>query len=423
MPEQQRQAILENLTEDEAKELLHNWEFWARPSQLPPPGDWLVWLILAGRGFGKTRSGAEWVISRARSGKYRYIGLIGETAGDVRDVMVEAGESSIMKISPPDFMPKYEPSKRRLTWPNGAVATTYSGDEPDQLRGPQHDTVWADEPAKWKYAEEAWSNMMFGLRVGPNPQVCATTTPRPIKLIKDLVKSKTTAVTTGSTYENLVNLSPAFRQIISAYEGTRLGLQELYAKILDDVPGALWKRATIDDSRVTEHPELIRVVVGVDPEASDEEQSAETGIITAGIARIGDLLHGYVLDDATLRGSPHEWGTSAVAAYSKFYADRLVAEVNNGGDMVEFVIRTIGPNVAVKKLHASRGKRTRAEPVAALYEQGRIHHVGSFPALEDQMCNWVPDTGEPSPDRMDALVWALTELMLDPSGIPRIRSL
>jgi len=374
---------------------------------LPPIGKWIVWLILAGRGFGKTRAGAEWIIDGVKSGKCRQIALIGETAGDVRDTMVEVGESSIMRISPPGFMPKYEPSKRRLTWPNGAVASTFSGDEPGQLRGPAHDRVWADEPAKWKYAEDAWSNMLFGLRVGDKPQCVATTTPRPIPLIKRLLKDPTCVVTRGSTYDNLINLSPAYKGIVAQYEGTRLGLQELHAQVLDDAPGALWHREQIDSLRVTQHPELIRVVVGIDPAVTNTEESDETGIIVAGLGTDG---HGYVLDDRSLRASPAGWAQEAVTAYHSRQADRILAEVNNGGDMVELTIRTIDPTVAYKSLHASRGKQTRAEPVAALYEQGRIHHVGMLATLEDQMCEWTPGEGS-SPDRVDALVWCFTELM------------
>ena len=409
MPEQERAGFLAGLTKQEAEELLYCWEFWARPEQLPPPGDWLGWLILAGRGFGKTRSGAEWVISRAQSGLYRSIALIGETVADVRDVMCESGESSIMRISPPEFLPNYEPSKRRLTWPNGAEAHTFSGDEPDQLRGPQTDTVWADEPAKWKYAEDTWANMELGLRAGPKPQWCATTTPRPIALIRRLISSPDVVATGGPTYDNLVNLSPAYRRVIARFEGTRLGQQELHAKVLTDMPGALWTRDLIERNRVREHPDLVRIVVGVDPEASDTEQSAETGIVTGGLGVDG---HAYVLDDSTVRGTPHTWGSAVVTAYHKFAADRVAVEVNNGGDMCEYVVKTVDPNVAVKKLHASRGKQTRAEPVAALYEQSKVHHVGLFEDLEDQQCNWLP-TDDVSPDRMDALVWLVTELMLE----------
>jgi phage terminase large subunit-like protein len=418
LPESKQKRILESLTQSEAERLLYTWGFWARPKQLPPPGDWLGWLILAGRGWGKNRTGAEWVINRAQNGPYEPIALISETSADVRDVMVESGDSSILKISPPWFYPHYEPAKRRLTWPNGVVAHTYSGDEPDQLRGPQHGTVFADEPAKWKYGEEAWANMEFGLRIGSDPRWVATTTPRPIALIRRLLASKNVVVTRGSTYENLVNLSLVYRQIIGRFEGTRLGRQELHAEVLEDVPGALWTRATLEACRVTSHPELVRIVTALDPEASSMEDSAETGIICAGLGIDG---HGYVLEDATLRGTPHEWGTAGVACYNKHLCDRLIGEVNNGGEMIEFVIRTVDPHVSYKAIHASRGKQTRAEPVGSLFEQGRAHLVGVYSELEDQLCGWTP--GDPvSPDRMDAMVWALTELMLgEMTELPEVR--
>lgn len=371
-----------------------------------------MWLVMAGRGFGKTRIGAEWVIERQATGKYRRFALVGETAADTRDVMIE-GESGILTIAPPWNRPIYEPSKRRLTWPNGAIATTYSGEKPDQLRGPQHDAAWADEVAKWRYAQDAWDNLEFGLRLGPDPRVVGTTTPRPIKLIRDLLADSLTAVTTGSSYENAANLAPSFIQrIIGKYEGTRLGRQELYAEMLEDTPGALWRRDMLESGRAVKHPDLVRIVVGVDPSVSDNEESAETGIIAAGLGTDG---HGYILDDVSLHGSPDTWARSAVTAYWKFHADRLVGEVNNGGDMVEHTIRTVDKTVAYKAVHASRGKLTRAEPIAALYEQGKIHHVGMFATLEDQLCTWTP--GQKSPDRMDALVWALTELMLGQSGV------
>ncbi len=388
-----------------------DWQYLARPSQLPPEGDWFCWLILAGRGFGKTRAGAEWLISRMRSGLYNQAALIGETAADVRDVMVEGPESGILAISPRDFRPVYEPSKRKLTWPNGAIAHTYSGEDPDQLRGPQHDTCWADEPAKWRYADLAWDMMELGLRLGPKPQVCATTTPKPTKLIRALVKDPDCRVTSGSTYDNIANLAPAFiKRVVKRFEGTRLGQQELWAKLLDDVEGALWQRTRIDELRVTSYPPLVRIVVAVDPAVTDSEDSDETGIVVAGVTG-GSEPHGYVLADRSLKASPHGWASAAVAAYHTHRCDRLVAEVNNGGDMVEATIRTVDPTVAYKKIHASRGKQTRAEPVAALYEQGRVHHVGLFADLEDQMCNWTA-TDPDSPDRVDALVWALTELLL-----------
>ena len=343
---------------------------------------------------------------------YSPIALVGETKADVRDTMVEVGDSSILKISPPDFMPAYESSKRRLTWPNGVIGIIYSGDEPEQLRGPQHMKAWVDELAKFKYPGDAWANLMFGLRIGDNPQSVVTTTPKPIKIIKELIADSTTAVTRGHTLENQDNLSPAFmKYILGKYEGTRLGRQELAGEILDDNPDALWERDQIDALRVRETPNLHRVVVAVDPAVSVSETSSETGIIVAGIAWVGDKLHGYVLADLTLKGTPDQWASAAVTGFKQNAADRIVGEVNNGGDMVEYTVKTVDSNVPFKKVHASRGKYTRAEPVSALYEQGRVHHVGFYGELEDQLCEWVP--GDTSPDRLDALVWAFTELMLE----------
>jgi phage terminase large subunit-like protein len=375
---------------------------------LPPDGDWRAWLILAGRGFGKTRAGAEWVRAQIESGRCRRMILAARTVDDARDVMVE-GESGILAICPPWNRPVWMPSTRMLKWPNGAIAMVYSADKPDLFRGKQCDGAWADELAAWRYPE-AWDQLLLGLRLGADPRVVVTTTPRPTPVIKELMAHPTTVVTRGSTYDNRANLAPAFFDgIISRYEGTRLGRQELYAEILDDNPNALWQRAQIDKLRVKEAPqELQRVVVAIDPSVTTTGD--EAGIIVAGLGPDG---HGYVLEDATIRGSPHTWGSRAVQAYHRHQADRIVAEVNNGGEMVELTIRTVDDKVAYKAVHASRGKRTRAEPIAALYEQGRVHHVGTFAELEDEMCDWEPEM--PSPNRMDALVWALTELMLGAS--------
>jgi len=421
LPESERLQFLASLSHEEREELFYKWSFWARDAQISPPGDWRCWLILAGRGFGKTRIGAEVVRAIAETGEVGRIGLIGQTAADVRDVMVE-GESGILEISPPWFRPKYEPSKRRLTWPNGVKATTFSGDEPDQLRGPQHGLVWADEPAKWKYPDDAWSNMEFGLRTGDHPRVVATTTPRPIKLIRELVNDPTTHVTRGSTYDNYGNLAPSFIQkVLTRYEGTRLGRQELLAEILDDNPGALWQRSMIDALRVKTAPDLFRIVVAVDPMVADvntaanlEDEGSACGIVVFGVTE-GPDGHGYVLEDKTVFGSPNEWAATAVNAYLEHKADRIVAETNQGGAMVDFTIRTVardmGVRVSYRGVHASRGKYVRAEPVAALYEQKRVHHVGSMPDLEDELCNWEP--GQPSPNRLDALVWGATDTMVE----------
>jgi phage terminase large subunit-like protein len=406
-PATQRQ-FLESLTPQQLNNLQRDWRFWARDAQILPPGDWSVWLIIAGRGWGKTRSGAEGVCDLVEQG-YRSIALVGRTVADVRQVMVEGPISGILACARRrGYEVLYEPSKRKLTWPNGAVAYTYSGDKPDQLRGPEHDAAWVDELAAWRYPE-SWDMLLFGLRIGIKPVVIATTTPRPVKHIRDLLASPTTHITRGRTLDNAANLSPiALKKLLEKYQGTRLGRQELDAELLDDVPGALWTRSILEKYRVRYTPVLVRIVVAIDPAASVTEDSAETGIIVAGIDRLGE---GYVIDDLTLKGSPDTWAKAAVDAYRKYQADMIVGEANNGGDMVESTIRTVDKNVPFKKVWASRGKYTRAEPVSALYEQGKVHHVGTFAELEDQYCTWVP--GEDSPDRMDAAVWALTELMLE----------
>jgi phage terminase large subunit-like protein len=368
-------------------------------------------LFLAGRGMVPThnsRAGAEWVIKTARNNPGCRIAMVARTAADVRDVMIE-GDSGIMNISPADFTPRYRPSIRRLEWPNGSQATLFSAEEPDALRGPQHHFGWLDEIAAWS-RPEAFEMFLFGLRLGTHPRVVITTTPRPTKIIKDLIADPTCVTVRGSTYENRANLAPAyFSQIIRKYEGTRLGRQEINGEILDDNPGALFTRDMIERTRVTAHPPLWRVVVGVDPEASSGEESAETGIVVAGVDANGE---GYILDDRTIRGSPIEWGRQAVAAYHAHEADRVVAEQNQGGEMVQYVISSVDPTVAYKGVHASRSKQARAEPVSALWEQGRIHMVGCFPELEDQLVEWCPGQGMPSPDRYDSCIWALHELML-----------
>lgn len=411
MPDSERQRCLKGLSEREKAAAFYQWAYWARPSQMEPAGNWRVWLLLAGRGFGKTRAGSEWVRARIAAGAKR-IALVAPTPADARDVMIE-GESGLIAVSPPWNRPHFEPSKRRVTWPNGALATIYSGFEPDQLRGPQHDTAWCDELASWRYAQETWDNLQFGMRLG-DPRTCITTTPKPLHLIRELRDAPHTVVTSGSTYENVSNLPAAFfDQIVAKYEGTTLGQQELHAALLDEMPGALWKRESI--IRVDKAPTLRRIVVAIDPAATATDESSETGIIVAGIADNG---HGYVLRDLSGRVSPDAWARRAVLAYHDLKADRIIGEQNNGGEMVRHTVLTVDPKVAYHAVTASKGKHTRAEPVAALYEQGKVHHVGTFPALEDQCCTWQP--GEESPDRMDALVWALTELMLTGTGLTPI---
>lgn len=426
LPASQRAAILAELTEKQSHDLSWDWRFWARPDQRPPAGDWNIWLIMAGRGFGKTRTGAEWVRENVCGstplgrGRYRQVALIAETAADAREVMTGDGKapgegSGILQVHPKDFRPLYEPSKRRLTWPNGAIATLYNATEPDQLRGPQHDAAWCDEIAKWHYAQDTWDQLQFGLRLGDHPRVVMTTTPRPIPVLKDIIADPKTAVTRGSTMANAANLAPSFlASIVRKYGGTRLGRQELEAELLDDVPGSLWTRAMLDSPacRISRAAEMLRVVVAVDPSGTrGGDESDSVGIVVAGKGIDG---RAYVLADRTCNLSPAGWGRRAVDAYHEFGADRLIAERNYGGAMVEHVIRTIDKNVSYSEVVASRGKVIRAEPVAALYEQGRVSHVGAVADLEDQMVEMTPDgyVGKGSPDRVDALVWALTELML-----------
>ncbi len=408
LPLKDRLAAVEALSEEQQQDLVFAWrDLWARPKQLAPAGDWRTWLVLAGRGFGKTRMGAEWVREQTDLHPGWRIAIVGRTAADVRDVIIE-GESGLLSVCPPWAMPTYEPSKRRLTWPNGSMATAYSADEPDLLRGPQHHAALADELATWRRGEETWSNLMFGLRLGTNPRVVVTTTPRPLRLIRDLRAAPTTAITTGSTYENRANLArPFLDQIVTKYEGTRLGRQELQGELLEDIPGALWTRANLDALRVRSAPTLRRIVVAIDPAVTSGEDSDETGIVAVGKAEDGQI---YVLADETCRDTPLGWARRAVALFRRLKADRLVAEVNNGGDLVEATLRAVDKHLPYTAVRASRGKRSRAEPIAALYEQGRAHHVGTFEALEDQMCMFTPDGFDGSPDHVDALVWGATEL-------------
>ena len=416
-----------SLSQEEVEALFYDWKLWARPEQMTPPGNWwTIWLLLSGRGFGKTRTGAEWIKEREGLGLARYIALVSQSAGDARDVMVE-GEAGILAIYPEHKQPLYEPSKRRITWPSGAQATIYTAEDPNQLRGPSHDTAWVDEPATFRNVEELWSNLMLGLRLGDSKCI-VTTTPRPIPWIRGLMaregkeddplrgtNGKDIFVTRGRTRDNFINLSSAFlNQIITKYEGTRLGRQELDGEILEEVEGALWNRDLLEEHRREEAPELSRIVVALDPNTTHGENSAECGIVVAGVGRKDG--HGYVLKDASKKVSPAGWAKIAVFEYEEHKADRIVAEKNNGGEMVRLTIQTRpdAKNIPIKLVWASRGKITRAEPVASLYEQGKVHHVGlssRYSELEDQMCTY--DGDGDSPDRMDALVWAISELMLD----------
>lgn len=404
LSETERTKILSSYTDEQLELLLYDWNFWARPAQKIPEWDWHVWLLLAGRGFGKTRVGAETIYQWVDEGVKR-IALVAQTPAEARDVMIE-GESGILNNGHLNKRPVYYPSKRKLIFPNGAEAIVYSGENPQLLRGPQHEKAWVDELAKYRYPVETWDNLMMGMRLGESPQVIVTTTPKPIKLIKELVKSKDNHITRGSTYDNMANLPKKFiNEIIAKYENTRLGRQELYAEILDDNPNALWNSEIINSLRVSKFPSLKRIVVGVDPSVTSTDESDEAGIIVAGFGVDG---HYYVLDDKSLRASPNEWAREAVTAYHKWKADRVIGEANNGGDMIEIIIRSVDKDISYRKVHATKGKYIRAEPISALYEQGKVHHVGYFSDLEDEMTSWEP--GDKSPNRLDALVWAITEL-------------
>ena len=401
------------------------WTKKARPDQITPEGDWLTWVIIAGRGWGKTRTGAEDAAWAGLSNPGWRIAVVAPTSADARDTCIE-GDSGLLNVLPREATQTWNRSLGELILVNGTRFKTFSADEPERLRGPQHHRAWADELAAWRYPE-AWDQLMFGLRLGEHPQAVVTTTPKPTPLVKSLVAAATSKVTRGSTFDNAANLAPsALAMLKEKYEGTRLGRQELEAEILGDLPGALWSLAVLDAYRLREAPPIQRIVVAVDPAVSATESSDEHGIIVAGL----EGQRGVVLEDASLSGSPNEWARRAVSLYRSWNADCIVIEVNQGGDMVAHTIRTIDPNVNIREVRASRGKHVRAEPIAALYEQGRVAHVGAFPELEAQMTQMTTSgyEGEGSPDRVDALVWAMTELFpsmtertVDPSRyvIPR----
>jgi phage terminase large subunit-like protein len=424
LSETERRKLIRSYSPAQIEAIRWDWRTWARPEQLPPGTDraanprkdWVHWIPLAGRGWGKTRVGAETVRAWAESPTER-IHLVGPTAAATRSVMVE-GPSGLLSCYPAYRRPDYEPSRRRILFPSGAVAETFSADEPERLRGPACSKYWADEPCAWRFLEDAWDNLMFGLRLGDDPRGICTTTPRPVPWLLALTKDQKAVVTRHSSRENRLNLTDQFfGSILGKYEGTRLGRQEIDAEILEDVPGALWTRKMIEDLRVKKLSEvkwelITRIVVAIDPAVSHSETSDETGIIVAGLTR---SMHVVILDDLSGRYSPAEWASVAVSAFRARGADRIIGEVNNGGDLVGANIRALDPAVPFRAVHASRGKYLRAEPVAALYEQGRVHHVGAMPELEDQMCTFTQHGGQHSPDRLDALVWAITELVIDPS--------
>ncbi|GAB4068611.1 terminase family protein [Ancylobacter sonchi] len=413
--------------------LLHCWSLLARPAQMPPEraqggGDWITWLVMGGRGAGKTRAGAEWVRGLALgtpgfagrpAGR---IALVAETFSDVREVMVE-GVSGLLAVHPRHERPRWEPTRRRLEWPNGAIAQGFSADDPESLRGPQFDAAWCDELAKWRYAEAAFDMLQFGLRLGERPRQMVTTTPRATQLMRRLIADPTTAITRMGTAENAAHLAPTFLEtVVSRYAGTRLGRQELEGELIEDRADALWSRCGIEAAREEAAPALARIVVAVDPPASSRKGADACGIVAAGLDGEG-IAH--VLADESGHGlTPAAWGARVVALFHKLAADRVVVEVNQGGEMVRTILAGIDPGLPVAEVRATRGKWLRAEPVAALYERGRVRHAGAFPALEDELCDFGPDglSGGRSPDRLDALVWAITALALGPKETaPRVR--
>ena len=392
LPKSQRAACLETIMSDlhrrEAMELKYAWSLHARDSQLPPPGDWDTWMILAGRGFGKTRTGAEWVRDQVESRAAHRMALVARTLDEAQSVMIE-GESGIVNISPPWDKPTYEPSKRKLTWPNGAHALAFSSHEPDQLRGPQFDAAWCDELASWEYPAQTWDNLTFALRLGHRPRSVVTTTPKSIELVRSLPNRPGVQVTRGSTYENQDNLPPAyFNQLIEQYDGTRIGQQEIYAELIDEDEDAIWKREWIEKARLSSHPPVARIVVAIDPAMSSKPNSSETGIVV--IVVVGADMrrkHAYVLADESGRLTPNSWALRAAHLFDKFNATRIIAEDNAGGDMVKSTLKNaVERTLPYKGIKARRGKYIRAEPVAALYEQGRVHHVGRFPVEDQHKC-------------------------------------
>ena len=417
-----RETFLDGLGPNALASLPWLFEFWALEHQLPPQGDWRSWVVLGGRGAGKTRAGAEWVRAQVEGagprdpGRAARIALIGETYEQVRDVMIE-GESGLLACSPPDRRPVWKASQRKLIWPSGAVAHAVSASDPEALRGPQFDAAWADELAKWKRADETWDMLQFALRLGDAPRAVVTTTPRNTALLKELVDRGSTVCTHATTETNRANLARGFlAEVTRRYGGTRLGRQELEGVLLEETEGALWSRRALDAARIGAAPDLDRIVVGVDPSASGGD---ETGIVVVGCRQAGPVENwtACVLEDATVAGPPAVWAAAVAEASRRWGADRVVAEANQGGDMIETVLRVAAPEISYRKVHASRGKAARAEPVAALYERGRVRHLGGLGALEDQMCAMTVGgfEGRGSPDRVDALVWALWATLLDPA--------
>ena len=443
MPDEMVAKALSTLSKSQIEQLHHEWSFWARPEQLEPAGDWNVWFINAGRGFGKTRAGVEWVREQVKKGHKR-IAAVASTNSDILRVMVK-GESGFLNVCHKDDknhkgkligFPLWSPTKRTLSWhkdgdhSKAEIATVefYSAEEPERLRGPQFSAAWCDELAAWNKDQDTWDMLQFCLRLGKHPRICVTTTPKSTVLIRKLVKDPKTTITTGSTFDNAANLADTYLQAVrDQYEGTRLGRQELYAEILTENEGALWTSDMIDNCQVSldDVPELVRVVVAVDPAMSANVESDMTGIMVAGICEQGK---GYVLGDYTMKSLPEAWGNKAVDLYHKFEASRIVYETNQGKDLITSLFKTIDPNLPLRGVHASSAKIARAEPVSALYEQGKVFHVrnpadpeSSLSELETQMTTYEPLGRHKSPDRYDALVWALTDLMLNGYSKPKLQ--
>jgi len=428
LSEEQYEKVMKALGPAKAEELRYTWPFWARPEQLEPEGDWTVWVALAGRGWGKTRAGVEWVRHQIKCGKRR-IAAVAPTNSDIRRVMVE-GESGFLNTCWKGDTtyrggklgyPIWSPTNRTLTWENGAKVEFYSAEDPERLRGPQFHAAWADEVAAWRNQQDVWDMLQFTLRLGRKPRVMVTTTPKPTKLMRGLIKSPDSHVTRGSTFDNQANLAKPFLDTVRReYEGTRLGRQELYAEVLEEADGALWTTEMLDGCLVEKKdvPELNRIVVSIDPAVTAKTESDMTGMIVAGIDVNGT---GYVLEDATDRYSPAEWAAKAISLYQSYNADRIVAERNQGGEMVRRTLEAEDETVPIRLVHASRGKMARAEPISALYERGRVKHTTGLDELETQMRTWEPLGSLGSPDRLDACVWALTDLMLNGVTNPTLR--
>ena len=419
---------LKSKSDAELARIEYDWPFWRRADQVPPARDWRLWLILAGRGYGKTRIGAEWVRAHAEADGNVHIALVASTATDGRNVMIE-GPSGLLNCAPERSRPIWEPSLKRLTWSNGATATLYSAAEPDSLRGPAHNFAWCDEVAKWDRSEAVWNNLMMTMRVGNNPQIVATTTPRSMALIRRLKADQDTALSNGRMEDNADNLPESWiKAMRRTYDGTRLGRQELDGLLIEDYEGALWSRALVEARRVAVPPALRRVVVGVDPPAgtASGEGGDACGIVAVGLGEDG---FAYVIEDASVAAkTPEIWARAVADCCARVGADKVVAEANNGGQMVASVLRAADMGMPVRLVHASHGKVARAEPVAMLYTNQRAYHAGVFPALEDELCGLVVGGAYQgpgrSPDRADALVWAMTELMLGVRrGEPSIRLL